>query len=109
MDKSFFISRCVPGLATIEWALIRNKRYNAVNQRCWLEYQPTLEVADPYRNCCTHIIRLLAWSASYVVAKGLRLFSQWVRFTNADTFIVGPFDFSPINGRKSKDRVPVKQ
>ena len=55
------------------------------------------------------MIRSSAQSASYAVSKGLRPFSQWVRLTNADTFIVGPFDFAVINGHKSKDRVPFTQ
>lgn len=138
VDKLFFISHCIPGSTTTEWALVRvdlqrsvcahppalqdgrflvdfytchpaDKRYNAVNQRFWLEYHPTLEVANPYRDRCTHMIRPSAQSASYAIAEGLRPFSQWIRLTNADTFIVGPFDFAVINGRKSKDRVSLAE
>jgi hypothetical protein len=29
----------------------------------------------------------------------------WVNLTQADTFIHGPFDFAPVNGRKTRDRV----
>ena len=138
VDKLFFVSHCVPGSDTTEWALVRvdfqryvqahpsalkdgrfivdfytchpaDKRYNAINQRYWLEYHPKLEVANPYRDRCTHIIRPSAQLPSYAIAEGLQPFSQWMRLTNADTFIVGPFDFAIINGRKSKDRVPFAQ
>ena len=77
-------------------------------QRFWLEYHPALEVADPHRNRTTHLIRPSPQSESYAEAEGLRPFRQWVRLTNADTFISGPFEFAVINGRKSKDRVSEK-
>jgi hypothetical protein len=138
VDKLFFVSHCVPGSDTTEWALVRvdlqrsvqshpsalqdgkflvdfytchpaDKRYNAINQRYWLEYHPKLEVSNPYRDRCTHMIRPSAQSPSYAVAEGLQPFSQWMRLTNACTFIIGPFDFAVINGRKSKDRVPFAQ
>ena len=64
-----------------------------------------MEVADPHRNRTTHMIRPSAQSESYAAAEGLRPFRQWVRLTNADTFISGPFEFAVINGRKSRDRV----
>ena len=131
---TIFISHCIPGSTTAEWALVRidiqrsvrahpaalqegqflvdiytchpaDERYNAVNQRFWLKYHPTLEVANPYRNHCTHIIRPPAQLASYAVAEGLWPFSQWVQLTNADTFSVGSFYFAVTNGHKAKDRV----
>ena len=137
-DRLFFISHRVPGSAMTEWALVRvdlqrsiqahpsalqdgrflvafytchpaDKRYNAINQRYWLEYHPTLEVANPYRSRCAHMIRPSSQSPSYALAEGLKPFSQWVRLTNADTFITGPFDFAIINGRKSRDRISEKQ
>ena len=55
------------------------------------------------------MIRPSAESEPYAVAKGLRPFSQWVRLTNQDTYITGPFDFAVVNGRKSRDRVPTDQ
>ena len=57
-----------------------DKKYNAINQRYWLEYHPILEVAGPYRNRCTHMIWPFAQSPSYAVAEGLRPFSQWVQY-----------------------------
>ena len=134
VDKLFFVSHRIPGSSSAEWALVRvnlsrtlqahpqalqdgrflvdfyachhkDKRFNAINQRYWLEYHPVLEVAYPGRDKCTHMIRPTSESENYAKAQGLRCFSQWVRLTNADTYICGPFEFATINGRKTRDRV----
>ena len=86
-----------------------DKKYNAINQRYWLEYHPNFEVANPYRNKHTHLIRPSSQSESYAKAEGLKPFSQWLRLTNSDTYISGPFDFAEINGRRTRDRVPKEQ
>ena len=137
-DKLFFIAHAIPGSDASEWALVRidlqlsikthptalqdgrflaqfytchpaDKRYNAANQRYWLEYLPILEAADPFRNKHTHLIRPSNDSESYAVAEGLRPFSRWVRLTNEDTYVSGPFDFADVNGRRTRDRVPEAQ
>ena len=134
-DKLFFVAHKIPGSNQSEWVLVRvdlnlsvkahpaalqdgrflcqfyachpaDKRYNAINQRYWLEYHPKFEVANPYRNRHTNTIRPSSQSESYADAEGLAPFTQWLRMTNADTYIAGPFDFAEINGRKSRDRVP---
>ena len=133
-DKLFFVSHRIPGSSSAEWALVRvdlprtmqahpqalqdgrflvefytchpkDKRFNAINQRYWLEYHPVLEVAYPGRDKCTHMIRPAPESVEYAKAQGLKPFSQWVRLTNADTYICGPFEFATINGRRTRDRV----
>ena len=86
-----------------------DKRYNATNQRYWLEYHPKLEVTNPFRNKNTHLIRPSANSESYAVAEGLEPFQLWLRLTNQDTYITGPFDFAEINGKRTRDRVPLSQ
>ena len=86
-----------------------DKRYNAVNQRYWLEYHPKSQIADPFRNRTAHLVRPSSQSESYATAEGLEPFRQWVRLIHAETYITGPFDFSSINGRKSRDRVGHKQ
>ena len=83
----------------------KDKRFNAINQRYWLEYHPVLEVAYPGRDKRTHMIRPAPESVEYAKAQGLKPFSQWVRLTNADTYICGPFEFATINGRRTRDRV----
>ena len=86
-----------------------DKRYNAANQRYWLEYHPVREVAAPYRDKCAHLVRPSPTSAAYAITEGLKPFSQWVRLTNADTYISGLFDFAVINGRKTRDRISREQ
>ena len=76
-----------------------DKRYNAKNQRFWLEYHPIVEIANPHRNWTTHLIRPSDQSQAYAAKERLRLFRQWVRLTNADTYVCGPFEFAVINGR----------
>ena len=136
-DKLFFISHRIPGSTVSEWALVRvdvqnslkahptafqdgrflvdfytchpaDTYYNAINQRYWLEYHPILDTTNPSRNKHTHLIRPSAASPTYATAEGLRPFRQWVRLTNSDTYITGPFDFAVINNRKSRDRISRK-
>ena len=134
-DKLFFVSHSIPGSGVREWALVRidlqlsikahptalqdgvflaqfytchpaDKRYNAANQRYWLEYHPRLEVSNPVRKKHTHLIRPSADSEAHAQTEGLEPFSLWLRLINEDTYISGPFNFADINGRRSRDRVP---
>ena len=52
------------------------------------------------------MIRPSSQSEAYAKAEGLAPFSLWIRLTNSDTYITGPFEFADINGRKTRDRVP---
>jgi hypothetical protein len=133
-DKLFFIAHRIPGSTVSEWCLVRvalqdsikqhpsclqdgrflvdfyichskDKLFNATNQRFWLEYHPIFSPANPLRNRTTHLIRPSAESPQYAAAEGLVPFRQWVRLTNTSTYICGPFDFTSINGRLSRDRV----
>ena len=55
------------------------------------------------------MVRPTNQSEAYAKSEGLTPFSQWVRLTNADTFIAGPFNFAIVNGRKTKDRISAQQ
>jgi len=134
VDRLFFISHTVPGSDVAEWSLVQvdlalsmrehpdcvhdgrflvnfytchpdDKFYNARNQRYWLEYHPKLCEPDPHRQRSTHLIRPSSQSPSYATAEGLLPFRQWVRLTNSDTYITGPFDWATVNNRKSRDRI----
>ena len=125
----FFIAHRVPGTTASEWYLVRvdldstisanpnamqdgrflvefyvghpaDKRYNAINQRFWLEYHPIIDMANPFRNRTTHLIRPSDQSQAYAAKERLRPFRQWARLNHSDTYISGPFDFAVINGRK---------
>ena len=133
-DKLFFIAHKIPGSDITEWHLVQvdlplslqehpsafqdgkflvnfftchpsDKFFNASNQRYWLEYHPKMEEPNPGRHRSTHLIRPTIQSPNYAVAEGLLPFRQWVRLTNADTYITGPFDWALVNNRKSRDRV----
>ena len=134
-DKLFFIAHRIPGSNVAEWNLVgvalqetlslhptamqdgrflvnfyichpADTRYNAINQRYWLEYHPKIEDSNTNHRATAHLIRPTSTSAAYATAEGLRPFRQWVRLCNADTYICGPFDFATINGRKTRDRIP---
>ena len=133
-DRLFFIAHTVPGSDVAEWTLVQvdlplsmrehpacisdgrflvnfytchpdDKFFNATNQRYWIEYHPKTMDADPHRQRTTHLIRPSPQSNHYASAEGLLPFRQWVRLTNSDTFIHGPFDWATVNNRKSRDRV----
>ena len=134
-DKLFFIAHRIPGSNVAEWNLVSvaltetvsihptamqdgqflvnfyichpaDIRYNAINQRYWLEYHPKLEDSNTNHRATAHLIRPTSTSAAYVTADGLRPFRQWVRLCNADTYISSPFNFATIESSKTRDRVP---
>ena len=82
-----------------------DKYYNRINQSYWVQYHPALSVADPHRKHSTHLIRPSAKLPDYAISEGLLPFSQWVRLTNANTYISSPFNIAVVNNRKSRDRV----
>ena len=82
-----------------------DKRYNATNQRYWLHYHPLLTSDIESQHHTAHLIRPTAQSSEYARKENLRTFRQWIRITNTDTYIAGPFDFATINGRKTRDRI----
>ena len=83
----------------------KDKAFNAVNQRYWLEHHPFRELPNPTRLRTTHLLRPSVNSPDYAASQDLRPFRQWIRLLNSDTFIHGPFDFAVVNNRKTRDRV----
>ena len=84
----------------------KDNSYNAANQRYWLEYHKRTSryqlhqnyyLIKPTPNCATHIERL-----------NVIPFRQWVTIHDPETYILGPFDFATIHGRKTKDRIDPK-
>ena len=78
------------------------------NQRYWLEYHPTLQNNNPVHRSTAHLLRPSAASPAYAIGEGLWLFRQWVRLTNGDTYIHGPFNFAVVNGRQTCDRIDLE-
>ena len=83
----------------------KDKAFNAVNQRYWLEYHPFREMPNPMRLRTTHLLRPSVNSPDYAASQDLRPFRQWIRLLNSDTFIHGPFDFAVVNNRKTRNHV----
>ncbi len=81
-------------------------RYNAINQRFWLQYHATNDIDTPTSSTCTHLIKPTDSSADYAARHHLTAFRQWIRITEPSTFIHGPFDFAIVHNRKTRDRIP---
>jgi len=80
-------------------------RYNATNQRFWLQYHNQLELLEQCSSSNTHLIRPSNTSEAYALCHKLLPFRRYTNLTHSDTYIHGPFDFTTVNGRKSRDRI----
>ena len=80
-------------------------RYNAANQRFWLQYHNQSELLGQCSSSNTHLIRPSDTSEAYALRHKLLPFCHYTNLTHSDTFIHGPFDFATVNGRKSRDRI----
>ena len=80
-------------------------RYNAINQRFWLQYHHIEDIKAPSPGADTHLIRPSPSSSQYAEQHKLQPLRKWINITHHDTFIHGPFEFAIINGRKSRDRI----
>lgn len=133
-DRLFFISHELPNSGRREWRLIRvhladsmalrptcltdgrylvefymvhpsDLRYNAANQRYWLQYHLKGDLIDPSATSETHLIRPSDSSEQLALRHNLSPLRQWVTLTHEAVYIHGPFDFASVSGRKSRDRV----
>jgi hypothetical protein len=82
-------------------------RYNNINRRFWLQYHSASDLLSPVDTSQTHLIRPSDTSEHAAARKGYLPFRQWMNLTHEDTYIHGPFNFATINGRKTRDRVPL--
>ncbi len=80
-------------------------RYNAINQHYWLQLHSTRDLASPCSTTDTHLVRSTDTSDSYVTRHKLMPFRKWLNICHLDTYIHGPFDFTSVRGRKTRDRV----
>ena len=80
-------------------------RYNAINQRFWLQYHHRNDITNPTVGSDTHLVRPSPTSAQYAEHHQLQPLRKWINITHHDTFIHGPFNFATVNGRKSRDRI----
>ena len=135
-DRLFFISHEIQLSSRREWRLVRvhledsmalrpscltdgrylvefyilheaDVRYNATNQRYWLQYHAKSDLVTPNLATETHFIRPSDTSEQLAARHNLLPSRQWVTLVNDCTYIHGPFDFAAINGRQSHDRVDI--
>jgi hypothetical protein len=80
-----------------------NFKYNAINQRFWLQYYSTDDLSGPCSSSNTHLICPSDTSKAYAKRHKLHLFHRFLNLTHTDLYIHGPFNFATVNGRKSRD------
>ena len=132
IDRLFFISHQIGTADAREWRLVRvnleqsmslhpsymqdgkfliefyiprtsDIRYNGINQRYWLKYHKQNDLLTPTLDSMTHLIQPSNTSAMYAARNGLLPFCRWVTITHESTYIRGPFEFSTVHGRKTRD------
>ena len=80
-------------------------RYNATNQRYWLQYHRLHDVWTPTSSSSTHLICPSDTSEAQANRNKLVPFRRWLNLTHTDTYIHGPFDFATVKGHKTRDRI----
>ncbi len=134
VDRLFFVSHSIGANSSREWWLARiafsdsmslypscmldgkflfefyichpsDWRYNAVNQRYWIQYHGQNDIKCPTLSLETHLIRPSDTSVDYALRHKLLPFRKWLHITHSDTFIHGPFEFATVRGRKTRDRI----
>ena len=132
VDKLFFLSIRTPNSTHHEWFLVRialedsmslhpaclhdgkflvdfyirnpsDVRYNACNQRYWLEYYPKSNIFSPTQSETFHLVKPSQTSKQFARDSNLVPFQMWVYPLHKDTYIHGPFNFATINNRKTRD------
>ena len=82
-----------------------NVRFNASNQRYWLQYHSIGDIATPTPSTTTHLIRPSDISEAHAARHQLVPFCHWINLLHRGTLIHGPFEFASVNGRKTRDRI----
>ena len=80
-------------------------RYNAVNQRYWIQFHGREDMLHPSLTTETHLVRPSDTSDDHANRHNLLPFRKWLNITHTDTYIHGPFEFATVRGRKSRDRI----
>ena len=80
-------------------------RYNAINQRFWLQYHSRDDILANSTSANTHLLCPTDSSETYADRHKLLPLHKYINLTHTDTFIHGPFNFAVINKRKSRDRI----
>jgi hypothetical protein len=131
-DRLFFIAYSLGNPTTRKWHLVRiafadstalypsclqdgqflvefytlhhtDVRFNAINQRYWLQYNSINNISTPSPSTATHLIRLSDTSEPHASRLWLVLFRRWINLTHSDTLLHGLFEFATVHGRKTRD------
>ncbi len=78
-------------------------RYNATNQRYWLQYSEQDGISNGHLDA--HLITPSDNSEDRAKCHYLRPIRCWVNLTHGDTYVYGPFDFATVRGRKTRNRI----
>jgi hypothetical protein len=82
-----------------------NIRYNAINQRFWMQYHAASNIATPTPYTVTHPIQPSNTSKAHAKHHGLVPFCRWINHTHSNKFIHRPFDFAVVQGRKTRNLI----
>lgn len=135
LDKLFFVAvKIGSGCDVSEWRLVRvaladslalypsclqdcrflvdfyilhpaDVRFNAINQRYWIQYHPHQDGGSNAALDESHLIRPSESSEAYAKRHRLVPCCRYLNLSHTDTYICGPFDFATIKGRKCRDRI----
>ena len=133
-DRLFFISHLLGNPTTCEWWLVHvafsnstslspsclqdgqflmefytihhaNVRFNASNQRYWLQYHSIGDIATPTPSTTTHLIPPSDTSEAQSACHRLVPFCRWINLLHSGTLLHGPFEFASVNGGKTRDQI----
>jgi len=80
-------------------------RFNAINQRFWLQYFKEADLLHPDQAADNHLIKPSDSSKAYAIKHNLVVASNYINVLHEDTFIHGPFNFATVHNRKTRDRI----
>jgi hypothetical protein len=78
-------------------------RYNAINQRFWLQYRASSPAV--FGTMDAHLIAPSDTSEDCAARHQLVPNRTWVNLTHSDTYLHGPFNFEVVKGHNTRDRV----
>jgi hypothetical protein len=80
-------------------------RFNAVNQRFWLQHFKEKDLLHPDQTHETHLVKPSSSSKAFAVRNNLLTATKYIHMLHENTFIHGPFNFATVNNRKTRDRI----
>jgi hypothetical protein len=72
-------------------------RFNAINQRYWLQYHFLANLTTPISTTTMHLICPSNTLEALAMKQKLAPFRCGLNLTHSDTYLHGPFDFATVN------------